>query len=273
MTMFKPLSTINPYMDIIEQSYQDDFITITQYIQVMGGYKGTAAVTEDYYMKSANMIPRFIQIDVREGAGIQVNPNLRAGGSYMYGDLDIGLGIKNLARRVMANKLVGESIDYPVYYGNGTVVFPPELRHFAIVYLQENEKMVVDSKSIYLAETSVQINTCKIVNKISAMVLGNKGLVETELTGPGVVVIAVPCPTPELHEVELIEDKLYVNGDFAIARFGDISFKVEPAGSSIFASILSGNELVNSYHGTGKVWLYHSQPYYKFMDKITGSKQ
>lgn len=273
MTIFKPLSTINPYLETIEQSYQDDFITITQYVQLMEGYKSTAAVTEDYYMKSANMIPRFIQVDVREGAGIQVNPRLRAGGSYMYGDLDIGLGIKNLVRRVMANKLVGESIDYPVYYGNGTIVFPPELRHFAIVRLQEDERMIVDSKSIYLAETSVRINTCKVVNKISAMALGNKGLVETELTGPGVVVIAVPCPTTELHEVDLVDDKIYVNGDFAIARFGDIDFRVEPAGSSILASILSGNELVNTYYGTGRVWLYHSQPYYKFMDKITGNKQ
>ena len=79
MTIFKPLSTINPYLETIEQSYQDDFITITKYIQLMEGYKSTAAVTEDYYMKSANMIPRFIQVDVREGAGIQVNPRLGSG--------------------------------------------------------------------------------------------------------------------------------------------------------------------------------------------------
>ena len=133
--------------------------------------------------------------------------------------------------------------------------------------------MVVDSKSIYLAEASVQINTCKVINKISAMALGNKGLVETELTGPGVVVIAVPCPTTELHEIELNGNCLYENGEFAIARFGDVEFRVEPASSSILASILSGNELVNSYYGSGKVWLYYSQPYYNFMDKITVSKQ
>ena len=56
-------------------------------------------------------------------------------------------------------------------------------------------------------------------------------------------------------EVELNNDVLKVDGNFAIAWSGTLDFTVERSGKSLIGSAASGEGLVNVYRGTGKVLL------------------
>ena len=59
----------------------------------------------------------------------------------------------------------------------------------------------------------------------------------------------------ELVEIELENDVLKVDGNFAIAWSSSLNFTVERSGKSLIGSAASGEGLVNVYRGTGKVLL------------------
>lgn len=55
--------------------------------------------------------------------------------------------------------------------------------------------------------------------------------------------------------MELQNDVLKVDGNFAIAWSDTLEFSVERSGKSLIGSAASGEGLVNVYRGTGKVLL------------------
>jgi uncharacterized protein (AIM24 family) len=64
--------------------------------------------------------------------------------------------------------------------------------------------------------------------------------------------------------VKLQNDRLVVNGNFAIARTKTLNYRVEKATKSILGSITSGEFLVNTFEGTGTV-LLAPIPYWEVM--------
>lgn len=62
-------------------------------------------------------------------------------------------------------------------------------------------------------------------------------------------------PADEIVEVQLTNDTLKVDGNFAIAWSNTLNFTVEKSGKSLLGSAVSEEGLVNVYRGTGKVWL------------------
>ena len=73
------------------------------------------------------------------------------------------------------------------------------------------------------------------------------------LNGSGVFCIESECPKEELIEIELQNDVLKVDGNYAIAWSKSLDFTVERSGKSLIGSAASGEGLVNVYRGTGKV--------------------
>ena len=92
-------------------------------------------------------------------------------------------------------------------------------------------------------------------SNLSSAALGNEGLFNLGIQGSGVVVLECHCPREELIEVDLQNDVLKVDGNFAIAWSGSLNFTVERSGKSLIGSAASGEGLVNVYRGTGRVWL------------------
>ena len=56
-------------------------------------------------------------------------------------------------------------------------------------------------------------------------------------------------------EIELVNDVLKIDGNMAIAWSGSLNFTVERSGKTLIGSAASGEGLVNTYRGTGKVLL------------------
>ena len=57
----------------------------------------------------------------------------------------------------------------------------------------------------------------------------------------------------ELVIIDLSNDVLKIDGNFAIAWSSSLEFTVERSGKSLIGSAASGEGLVNVYRGTGRV--------------------
>ena len=90
---------------------------------------------------------------------------------------------------------------------------------------------------------------------LSSAIAGGEGLFNLCLRGNGIVAIESACPKEELIEVDLQNDVLKVDGNFAIAWSSTLDFTVERSGKTLIGSAASGEGLVNVYRGSGKVLL------------------
>lgn len=65
--------------------------------------------------------------------------------------------------------------------------------------------------------------------------------------------------------LQLNNEKLSVDGNFALLRKGRIEFKVEKSSKSLLGSATGGEGLLQTFTGTGEVWLAPTQSVYERM--------
>ena len=149
---------------------------------------------------------------------------------WMAGNVHATTGVKgvgDLLGKAFRGKVTGESAIKPEYTGEGTLVLEPTYKHILLLDTNEwNGAVVLDE---------VLFNLC--------------------LRGNCIVAIESACPKEELIEVDLQNDVLKVDGNFAIAWSNTLDFTVERSGKTLIGSAASGEGLVNVYRGTGKVLL------------------
>lgn len=178
---------------------------------------------------------------------------------WMVGDCQLSADNKGLFSyfgKMVRGKITGQALNASYYSGNGTIVLEPIDGDILLVDLHQKwaEGMVLDS-SLFLACTGdVDQSTVMRSNASSAM-LGNEGLFSMTLAGKGIVALRLPCAKEALVLIELENDSLKVDGNFAIAWSKGLEFTVENAGKGAIASTLSKEGLVNFYKGTGKILL------------------
>lgn len=63
-----------------------------------------------------------------------------------------------------------------------------------------------------------------------------------------------PVPASEIDVIELQNETLKVDGNFAVLRSNSVQFTVERSAKTLVGSAVSGEGLVNVYKGTGQVW-------------------
>jgi uncharacterized protein (AIM24 family) len=97
---------------------------------------------------------------------------------------------------------------------------------------------------------------------VSSALFGGEGLFQTKVSGKGWVVLTTPVPASEIQKITLNNEKLSVDGSFAILRKGNIDFKVEKSSKGLFSSKISGEGLLQTFTGTGEVWLCPTIDYY-----------
>lgn len=98
----------------------------------------------------------------------------------------------------------------------------------------------------------------------SSAITGGEGLFNILCAGSGVVAVESDCPKEELIVVELNNDVLKIDGNYAVAWSKSLDFKVERSGKTFLGSAASGEGLVNTYSGTGKVLMQpvHEMPFH-----------
>ncbi len=165
---------------------------------------------------------------------------------YMLGNIQIQADLPSVGGMIKS-KLTKEKVVRPVYSGTGDVFLEPTFGECNILDLN-NEEWILDRGSFLACDAGVTIGM--LTNKAWSGFFSGEGFFQTSVSGRGKVLFLSPGP---LETVELHGETLTVDGSFAVARTAGLEFKVERATKKLFSSWASGEGLVNTFRGSGKV--------------------
>lgn len=176
--------------------------------------------------------------------------------SYFQGNIQMvsGVTVGNALGRMIKGAVTGEQMAQPEYTGTGMLVLEPSFRHYLVLELAPGESVIVDDGMFYCAQGSVKVKAV-FQKSFSASIAGGEGLVQQQLIGPGLIVLESIVPMEEIDIIQLSNDTLRVDGNFAVLRSSNLQFTVERSAKTLVGSAMSGEGLVNVYRGTGEVWL------------------
>lgn len=187
--------------------------------------------------------------------------------SYFQGDIKMvsGVTIGNALGRFVRGAVTGEQTAQPEYSGTGLLVLEPSFQHFLVLELADRESIIIDDGMFYCSQGSVTVQTVS-QRTISSAVAGGESLFQQKLTGPGIVILESMVPMSEIDVIDLYNDTLKVDGNFAVLRSSSLDFTVERSAKTLIGSAVSGEGLVNVYRGTGQVWLAPTIKVYKTLE-------
>ena len=165
---------------------------------------------------------------------------------YMLGDLMIESNLPS-AGGFLKSMVTKEAAVKPVIKGNGTVFLEPSFGEFTILELN-NEEWILDKGAYYASEMNIEVGM--FTNKSLQGFFSGEGFFQTKVSGTGKVVIVSSGP---IEEVILNNEKLVVDGSFAVARTSGVQLQVAKASKGLFSSFTSGEGIVNTFTGQGKV--------------------
>jgi len=213
-----------------------------------------------FYAHHVGMRLKQIRVTLKDGEIVAEAGALH----FMKGNIRVSSpmgGASGFAKKVVSNVLTQETLFRPHYRGTGEIHLEPTFGHFVIVYLN-NEQVVVDKGMFYAAEGSIEVGVA-VQKNLSAALFGGEGWFQTKLTGTGWCVLASPVPSNEIVRYHLHNERLQVDGHFALLRKGQIDFKVEKTTKTLLGSVASGEKLVQTFTGTGEVWVAPTQDIYR----------
>ena len=239
-------------------------IEILEYQKLLGG-KNPYSSEMMYFMEKQNMKVRQAAIYLTNDA-VKVEPGAM---SYFKGNLEMVSGVTpgNLLGRMFTGAVTGEAAAQPEYRGTGMLVLEPTFKHLLTLELQAGEEIIVDKGMFFAAQGSANVSAYMQRN-LSSAALGGEGIFQTSIKGPGLVILECAVPMCEIDIIDLENDTLKVDGNFAVLRTGGIDFTVERSAKTLIGSAVSGEGLVNVYRGTGQVWL---APTIKVYESMLGS--
>ncbi|MGZ8377215.1 MAG: AIM24 family protein [Gemmatirosa sp.] len=181
----------------------------------------------------------------------------------MESNTGAGEGFGGLLKGALAAARTGETLFKPLYRGSGELYLEPTFGHFWLRELQD-ETLYADQGLFFCCEDSVKVEAHK-VESFSARMAGGEGRYQTKVSGTGLVVFRIPVPRAEIIELTLADETLQVDGSFALLRTADVHFGVEKASNSYVGAVTSGEGLLQTFRGTGRVWIAPTQPLYEKM--------
>ncbi len=167
---------------------------------------------------------------------------------YMQGNLELEANLPS-AGGFLKSMVTREIVVKPVIRGSGTVWFEPSFGNFTIMELK-GEEWILDKGAYYASEMNIEIGS--FTNKSISGLFSGEGFFQTKVSGNGKLVILSNGP---LETIDLNNGKLVVDGSFAVARQASVQLTVAKANKGIFGSMISGEGIVNTFTGTGKVMI------------------
>lgn len=240
-------------------------VEILQYDKLLGLTNAQMA-EQIYFMEQQNIHVRQIalylnndKVTIEKGAM-----------SYFQGDIEMvsGVTLGNALGRLVRGAMTGEHMAQPEYTGTGLLVLEPSFKHFLVLQLDKGESVIVDDGMFYCAQGSVTVKAVSQRN-LSSAVAGGETFVQQQLTGPGIIILESTVPQDEIDIIEMQNDTLKVDGNFAVLRSASLDFTVERSAKTLVGSAVSGEGLVNVYRGTGQVWLAPTLKVYKTLQSAS----
>lgn len=206
----------------------------------------------NFFMSKSNMRNKQLMVELNNSEVM-----LSAGAmQYMIGNIEMTSGVKGvggLMRNLVSSAVTGTSAIKPLYKGTGTILLETTYKYLWLIDV-DNDHIVIEDGMFLACETTLDISVAARKN-ISSAVLGGEGLFNLSAKGKGILALEAPIPVEEAVVVDLQNDVLKVDGNFALMWSDSLDFSVEKSGKSKMGSLASGEGLVNVYRGTGIVWL------------------
>ena len=168
---------------------------------------------------------------------------------YMLGDIEMESQPSGGVGGFFKALATGESFHKPVYSGTGKLVLEPSMSNYFCLEM-ENDEFILDQGAFWAADYDISVSAHS--NKAAAALLSGEGWFQTSVKGTGTVIVCAPGP---VEVIDLKNDKLVVDGSFAVARSASLHFEVSRSTKSLFGSVTSGEGLVNTISGTGRVYI------------------
>jgi uncharacterized protein (AIM24 family) len=165
---------------------------------------------------------------------------------YMRGKIEIEVPKAKLSG-FMKGALTKEAGTRPRYTGTGEVYLEPTFGEINVLEIA-GDAWVLDRGSFLAADAGVEVGV--FTNKAWSGLLGGEGFFQTKVSGKGKVFF---LSDGVCERIELKDEKLVVDGSFAVARTAGLEFNVEKATKGLIGTLRSGEGLVNVIRGTGVV--------------------
>jgi uncharacterized protein (AIM24 family) len=236
-------------------------VEVIEYTQLAGS-DSLEVAAKLFYAGQVGMRLKQIKIQLQNGTA-QLESGVM---QFMKGNIDADTtlgGLGGLAKKMLTNALTQETTFRPRYRGVGDIYCEPTFGHFMLLALA-NEEAIIDKGLFYASEGSIEVGVAMQKNISSAM-LGGEGLFQTKISGTGWAVMSIPVPASEVIRYTLNNEKLSVDGTIALLRKGNIEYRVEKSNKSLLGSAISGEGLLQTFTGTGEVWLAPTQSFYTRM--------
>ncbi len=237
-------------------------VEVLEYEKLLG-ISNSSMAQQVYFMEKQNIRVRQIALYLNnEKVTIE-----KGAMSYFQGNIQMvsGVTLGNALGRMVRGAVTGEQMAQPEYTGSGLLVLEPSFRHFLVLELAPNESVIVDDGMFYCAQGSVTVKTVSQRN-LSSAVAGGETMFQQQLTGPGIIILESIVPMAEIDIIDMDNDVLKVDGNFAVLRSSTLDFTVERSAKTLIGSAVSGEGLVNVYRGTGQVWLAPTIKVYKTLE-------
>ncbi len=151
----------------------------------------------------------------------------------------------------LKSMVTSETVFKPTYTGTGEIYFgPPIFGEYMPLEVQPGYEWILDRGAYVCSDATIEVGAFR--NKAVTGIMGGEGWFQTKISGQGMVMLQAPGP---LEYVDLQNDRLVVDGRFAVARQAHLNFSVQKATKSLLGSFASGEGLVNVIEGSGRVYI------------------
>lgn len=212
-----------------------------------------------YFMQKAGARLKQVRIILNNGKVIMEAGALQFLKGHIESKNEVG-GVSGLVGKIAGSMLNNESAFKPSYSGTGEIYLEPAFSNYLIYHLQ-NEEIIVDKGMFYACEAGVEVGAAMQSN-LSSAIKGGEGLFQTKLSGTGIAILQSPVPSHEIVKLKLNNERVQVDGNFALLRSGNITFTVERSAKSLIGSATSGEGYLQTFTGTGTLWIAPTEPIY-----------
>jgi uncharacterized protein (AIM24 family) len=226
----------------------------------LGGAKDYQTAATVYFANQGGIRLKQVRITLRGGEAIAESGALH----FMLGQIQmeskIG-GVAGLGKAMMNKFVTKEAAVMPRYRGTGQIYLEPSFSHF-LIYRLSDEEVIADKGMFCCGQGSLEVGSA-LQKNVSSALFGGEGLFQTRISGSGICVLESPVPADEVLRIDLKGETLQVDGNFALMRTGQIELSVEKSTRSLLGTLTSGEGLLQTFRGTGSVWLAPTQDIYQ----------
>jgi len=242
------------------RSSQDVTIEVISYKRLDGAQRFVDAQAL-YYAKESGIRFKQVRMTLNNSEVILESGALQ----FMHGQFVMEDSVGDMAAigKALKNAFLSEDEPFrPTVKGSGVVHLEPSLEHFLITEVN-NEPLIVDRGVFYACEKSVQVGHIAKSDVSTAAGFLGEGWYQTHISGSGLCVLASPVPEHEIRKISLTNETLQVDGNFVLVRSEGLEFSMKSATKGLISKLTSGEGYLQTFQGTGEVWLAPTKPVYE----------